>query len=1018
MAEVSTITLADIRANPALNEANLEPGDTYTVGKDGSFNINRVFSKPSSIDFGMEITQKHLDNQPELVEKWGASVGDRYVESQQKLIKTGKDSAWRQFWYGFNETGDLVSNITNTLTSWLDDADLLITPFGYDTPEQAFGKNWDTASSSEQRAMIRRFEERELLKKYGRYFSPDPDSDFRVAGQFSRVLADPTSAIPFVGPAGKLGKLGSLAVNAGVGGAVGGAYSVSEDLASGKTWDDIDLDKALTTALFASGGTAALIGAGRGLSKLKQSSVNKTATRKIDQADRIVAEKVATGVDLDTALKEAQDEIFSLSGMPLDRAISLTGRKVKIPSSKTKAEKILDNALEDQATSRRLNPKIDNWFGSLSTRIKNISEPVFMRMRKFEFYTRVNTAKYLEEINGFQKLIKSMPQLMKQSTARHLSNGNMKAAEELMNKYNPKMVEEWKKTSKVLNELGAELKLVDSSFKTRENYFPRLIKGDKAYTELQKILGSKEKGAITKILDAERRKLGYDKITEIPLWRRSQIINQALLGLKKGNTKSSFQKQRQIEKLDADMFKLYKKPEDVLQQYVRNAVNTIERGKFFGTHAKDIMNYRGLAKKRQVTENGITRTVDLEDSVGHIIDQNKIPENLQDELRSLLKSRFKGGERSPGFLIGGLRDFAYLGTIANPISALTQLGDLGVSGALHGFENTIAAMFKTKNFNLIDQGITDIGQEFADQRKSANALRFLFDKTGFRAIDRLGKETAMNAAFLKNTKLINRTSRGKKTNLTGEQEFRKKWGKAYGKDIDQVVADIKTGKVTEMSKFHAFNELSDMQPISMMEMPQLYLDIPNGRILYSLKTFTLKQWDVARRNVVQEYQKGNKKAAIGNALRLAGYLSAANVGTQTIKDFLLGKDIRLEDVPNKSMWALTGVYGINQYTSERYFANGKFKDGIINLIAPATPIFDSLGAVGIEVFDDNPNYSKYMRSIPAVGPMLYYWFGGGAEKYNERLTKGKNKVNPVGLTYTGNTGNARTYSGMTYSGEN
>jgi len=171
-------------------------------------------------------------------------------------------------------------------------------------------------------------------------------------------------------------------------------------------------------------------------------------------------------------------------------------------------------------------------------------------------------------------------------------------------------------------------------------------------------------------------------------------------------------------------------------------------------------------------------------------------------------------------------------------------------------------MFKTKNFNLIDQGITDIGQEFADQRKSANALRFLFDKTGFRAIDRLGKETAMNAAFLKNTKLINRTSRGKKTNLTGEQEFRKKWGKAYGKDIDQVVADIKTGKVTEMSKFHAFNELSDMQPISMMEMPQLYLDIPNGRILYSLKTFTLKQWDVARRNVVQEYQKGNKKAAI------------------------------------------------------------------------------------------------------------------------------------------------------------
>jgi len=28
-----------------------------------------------------------------------------------------------------------------------------------------------------------------------------------------------------------------------------------------------------------------------------------------------------------------------------------------------------------------------------------------------------------------------------------------------------------------------------------------------------------------------------------------------------------------------------------------------------------------------------------------------------------------------------------------------------------------------------------------------------------------------------------------------------------------------------------------------------------------------------------------------------------------------------------------------------------------------------------------------LRNVPLVGPLIYNWFGGGAEKYNERLAK-------------------------------
>ena len=82
MAETQTISLADLRANPALTAANLEPGDTYTVGEDGKFNVTRVFSEPGGINLGLVITDEILKNDPKLVEM-GVEVGDRYLEDEK-----------------------------------------------------------------------------------------------------------------------------------------------------------------------------------------------------------------------------------------------------------------------------------------------------------------------------------------------------------------------------------------------------------------------------------------------------------------------------------------------------------------------------------------------------------------------------------------------------------------------------------------------------------------------------------------------------------------------------------------------------------------------------------------------------------------------------------------------------------------------------------------------------------------------------------------------------------------------
>jgi len=326
-----------------------------------------------------------------------------------------------------------------------------------------------------------------------------------------------------------------------------------------------------------------------------------------------------------------------------------------------------------------------------------------------------------------------------------------------------------------------------------------------------------------------------------------------------------------------------------------------------------------------------------------------------------------------------LRDLGYMGTIANPISAITQLGDLGVSGALYGFRNTIASMFGAKNIKLVDLGLSDISKEVAEVRPTAKLLDKMFRASGFKAIDRLGKETAINASLRKNINMV-KTAKG-------EAAFRKKWGKFYEGEIDALVADLKNKQISDIVKFHAFNELSDVQPITMLELPQGYNMYKNGRILYALKSFTLKQLDVVRRNVVQEYAKGSKTQAIKQAALLAGYLSTANVATQTVKDLLLGRDVEVDDIPNNALWALLGVYGGNKYINDKYISKGQITDAAKDLIMPATPILDAVFEGGAELAGEDPDIAKYTRSIPVVGPLVYNWFLGGAEKYNERLAK-------------------------------
>lgn len=869
----------------------------------------RVFSKPEDArDFGHIITKRDIYNSPTL-QGLEAKEGDRWVDG--KLVRSTYDDAWEKFKHGWESTDGLLQMGIDIVNAAV--------PLAQDT--EKYGEEFANASNERRRQLIEFYDQRQIQEEFDPYTLHQMEKrgtgGFGVVGQIAGSLADPTTLLP-VGATIKT----ATAIGAGL----GLGHSVAEDVSKGK---DIDVTKAAFSA-----GTGGVLGAAG--SKLGTVISNKLADRRVRLQEEMKTNKAA-------AAQQVAEEA---------------------------AKKVDDAVANDSAVARVSDSGIDRWLGVLSTRLKNVSEPLFGRLRKFEFDLHTKTHDRLAKTDEFVKQLLKVNKATQRQIGMHLSNGQFKEAEGLMAE---SLKKEFVKVKDVLKEMDSELKKAGHEYDSIPNYFPRHIEDYKGFLKAQ---GKEERSFYTKALqNYADRKHGGD-VSKLTDTERSKVLNLATRGYdSSGKINQAAMKERTIKTLNDKQYEFYQNPARVLQDYIRRGTHDIEKRNFFGTSA--VTDDVGL---------------DTSESIGKLLstDLKNLSQDAQDEVRSLLGSRFKGGEQTLSKAGSIIRDAGYMGTIANPMSALVQLGDLATSGALHGLKNTITSIFGDRYVKLVDIGVEQIlSEELTNPRASGRLLNRLFKASGFRAIDRLGKESTMNAALRKNFSLVK--------SAKGEAAFRKKWGNIFGDEIDSMVASLKSGKVDQNVKLLAFNELADIQPIALSEMPQKYLDLKDGRLVYMLKSFMIKQYDIVRRNIVQEFKNGNKLNAVKNMTLLGAYLTAANTGVYTVRDILQKRDVRPEDLPSRAAWALGGVYGIDKYTSERYLANGQFKEAAFNLIAPATPLIDAALSVGTDAYKhladlkskpdflvEAPNYAKYLKPVPVFGNLVYQWFLGGAEAWNER----------------------------------
>ena len=601
----------------------------------------------------------------------------------------------------------------------------------------------------------------------------------------------------------------------------------------------------------------------------------------------------------------------------------------------------------------------DEYLGAISTRLENIHPQLRAQMRKMEMTAGIEASKAIRRVEPMLQKIKGMTKEDRMDFDLARKNGDASKLKELIDKY--KMWPEYTNgTRAVLNELHEKAKAAGFDVGYLKHFHPRVIKDPKGF--LAYFRNQADWPVLEMAIRAKETELGrYLEIDE-----KAALINKLLRGYRSGQislSKPGQLKSREIGTVTPELNRYYMDSDAALLRYISTVTDAIEMRKAFG-----------------VTKKGAASP---QDTIGHyilgLLERGIIRPEDEPVLRSIYNARFN--EQGTRGVIGLYKNLSYIDTMGSPISAITQIGDLAWALYKNGIIPTTRAAGKaTAGKSAItkeDIGIDMIAKEFADTSKASRAVRHIFDWIGLSKIDNIGKESLINSTI--------NEARKRAINPKKVAELRKELQPIFEGETDSLIKDLAEGKITENVKLYAFNTLSDFQPISLSEMPQKYLTGGNGRIFYMLKSFTLKQFDVYRREVFRNIAKeGTRLKGLKNLLFLSAAFIAANASADVIKALILNRDI---DPGDLTVDNLARLAGISKYTVWKARTEGT-GSALVRTIAPPFKLADSLTKDIARAGDGKGLETP--QSIPVVGKLYYWWFGKGADKEARRAERQRN----------------------------
>ena len=608
---------------------------------------------------------------------------------------------------------------------------------------------------------------------------------------------------------------------------------------------------------------------------------------------------------------------------------------------------------------KRTGKSLDKLLGEMSTRLGNIHPTLKSRIREFEYRKgKLEVGlkkKALESISAFRKM--SPEDLKAFDMARKNSNGT--ELKRLVTKYH--FGKEYHTLREIYTFLYTAAKEVGMAGGYTNNYHAREVK------DLEGLRNFLYKTNDWSVYELAFQEYKLKKNIGRPLTQEEQIriINTLL----RGDSPSTITlltpdqlKRRYIKEVTPEIDKFFSDSDSAFLRYITDMVEAIEARRFFGRGLKD--------------------TQDLENSIGAFVMRATIDKHItpaqSEELYQILHARFK--QQGTHGIITAVKNIALVDTLGSVFSAIRQLGDY--TWALYDFgliTTGKAAKGAWTGKSLItkeDAGISRIAVEFSDMSKTGKFVDWVFESkgTGFSFVDKTGKEMLLNGAF--------RDARKKLANPKTREAFIKELEVLVGDRAPQAAKEFEDNKVTYLTEFYSVCKLADYQPIWVSEMPEIYAKAGNARIFYMLKSFTLKMFDVFRREAFQKIKTpGQRTKGVKNLIKLATIFLLANAGASIIQDLLLGRDIEITDSITENIWQL---FGLSRYFGYRVPQEGAGTALMMNILPPAKAV--NAISKDIAEWGDGTGF-RVTESIPFVGKIYYWRFGKGSMMMEKRKDK-------------------------------
>jgi len=614
----------------------------------------------------------------------------------------------------------------------------------------------------------------------------------------------------------------------------------------------------------------------------------------------------------------------------------------------------------------------DTFLGLVSTRLGKIAPELKGRLRLHELRILKAVDTVYDQVTPFLDALRNQPKAVQELVARELMNGKTAALNAI-----PELAAAYPKVRATLANVEGQLQSLGRFAEGVGNYFPRIVKD---YEGLKNALGkldpSLAQGLEAALVEANAKMMRKEQrgLTEV---EQSVITNRYLFQTAPGSTLPGYAKARQIREVTEKIQPFYEAPAESLLRYLSGAITDIEAARFFGRDIK-------------VGKSGKKKFTNVDESIGNLtarlLEEGKINSKQAMEIRDILRARFVGGEQSMNAGLGAVRNITNTALLGQFASAATQIGDSLASvyhfGLVPTLQGVVQKVIGSSKVTPKDLGLVNhLAEELSNKGVTGNVLHKALKYTGFQAIDLFAKQVNINAALNKYTSMA-KTAKGR-------VQLAEKYGYAFEGEMPQLIADLQSGVLSPRTQRLAFEALSDVQPISRAELPQAYLEHPNGRLLYQLKTYMLKQADIVRRDAYDNIATRDPRKIMTGLKNLAGLATLyafSSVPGDAIKDWLSGREIDVLSTP-QLVENVTKTFGLNRYSADK-LGQGKVVETGIGIMTPPLKVIEDILA----------GREKAVSYLPGIGRPLYDRAFDGNVKREIAEKKAANKGKPPGET--------------------